>query len=363
MLMGNRLSRVTPFLDQALQAGGSAPPPAPQQTPPVKARPMMGRMGSGRGPTFWQWLTLGPEAPDVLQQRRMRDMQMSALEQRQKLDSQAQTDLNAAIGQLPPEMQPFARVAPEAAISSMFRQERAAPEPHYDSGTGNFWGVDPTTGEPRIMGRMPGWQRTQGAGGDRQPPPGYRWTQDGNLEAIPGGPAAFREGQANLRVTQQQRQRGAALMARLDNTQVVMGAIRRARTLAGSGETGMIGNVMRAVPGTNAYNLRATIDIIKSNLGFDALAEMRANSPTGGALGNVSERETELLQSMVDSLDQAQSTEQFNDALDRLERTYAQSMARIRAAYEQDFGTDPMAPQQGGQGQTLRYDPATGEFH
>lgn len=71
------------------------------------------------------------------------------------------------------------------------------------------------------------------------------------------------------------------------------------------------GAYLANVKGTPAYNLAAQLDTIKSNVGFSALQAMRAASPTGGALGQVSEQENRLLQSTLASLDQGQGAEQL----------------------------------------------------
>ena len=315
--------------------GGSAPPSQQPQLMQAPAQPVKPRGAFGRqNPSFWQWLTLGPEAPDVLQQRRMRDMQMSALEQQQKLQSQGQTDLNSAIGQLPPEMQPFARVAPEAAIGAMFRQERAPPEPHYDSTTGNFWGVDPRTGEPRIMGRMPGWRPTQGAGGDRAPPSGYRFTQDGNLEPIPGGPA-------DERATAAGRSRIAQMDASLSSLDNAIGVLSSAEGHVNGWNTGLGGQMFRGMGGTSAYNLNAELEPVRAILSFENLAEMRRNSQTGGALGSIAVRELELLGSTVRSLDTAQGEQQMRQALRDVRAQLQRTRSAVEAARREAAGESP----------------------
>lgn len=86
--------------------------------------------------------------------------------------------------------------------------------------------------------------------------------------------------------------------------------------------TGFVGSMLDTVPGTPANDLRVTIDTIKANLAFDALQAMREASPTGGALGAVSERELGLLESAVASLDQSQTPEQMRDALQRVKQHY-----------------------------------------
>ena len=61
---------------------------------------------------------------------------------------------------------------------------------------------------------------------------------------------------------------------------------------------------------------------IGANISFEYLNAMRQSSPTGGALGNVTERELKFLQSVAGSLDQAQSAEQLLENLQRLEDAF-----------------------------------------
>jgi len=81
------------------------------------------------------------------------------------------------------------------------------------------------------------------------------------------------------------------------------------------------GSFLSFVPGTPAKDLSALLDTIKANVGFDKLQAMREASPTGGALGQVSENENRLLQSVFGSLDQAQSEDTFKFNLRRLRET------------------------------------------
>jgi hypothetical protein len=79
--------------------------------------------------------------------------------------------------------------------------------------------------------------------------------------------------------------------------------------------TGLPGQILENFGGTDARNLRGDLDRIKANIGFDELNKMRRESPTGGALGQVTERELQFLQSVQGALDQAQSPEQLDRML------------------------------------------------
>lgn len=124
---------------------------------------------------------------------------------------------------------------------------------------------------------------------------------------------------------------------------VVQQDIDRAIALAQSGGVGPLGttgwgSLMSAVPGSDAGNLASTLNTIKANIGFDKLQAMREASPTGGALGQVSERENVLLQSVLGALDQSQSQDQFVANLQRLKQVLAERQQVRRQAFEQDFG-------------------------
>ncbi len=71
----------------------------------------------------------------------------------------------------------------------------------------------------------------------------------------------------------------------------------------GLGRAGFIGGLAKGLPGSNAFVLDKTLDTIKANLSFDALQQMRDNSPTGGALGQVAVQELKMLESTVSALD------------------------------------------------------------
>lgn len=66
---------------------------------------------------------------------------------------------------------------------------------------------------------------------------------------------------------------------------------------------GQFGASMAAnVAGTAAYDLESVLTTIRARIGFDKLQEMRQNSPTGGALGQVSDFENRLLQATEGNL-------------------------------------------------------------
>lgn len=79
--------------------------------------------------------------------------------------------------------------------------------------------------------------------------------------------------------------------------------------------TGLVGGLTSIIAGSPAYDLKAAIKQLQANIGFNELQSMRNASPTGGALGQVSERELDLLSSVLGNLDISQSTNQLRTKL------------------------------------------------
>lgn len=148
----------------------------------------------------------------------------------------------------------------------------------------------------------------------------------------------------------QQGQRIGAIESKQEQTQLLTELLDQAKDLSGFWTTGFVGGAASRIEGTPAYNLSRTLDTLKATAGFDTLQQMRDNSPTGGALGQVTERELSLLQATWGSVEQAQSQAQFERALDRFDRQVKNSWDRVNRAYERDYGAPYFA--EGGQQQT-----------
>lgn len=75
------------------------------------------------------------------------------------------------------------------------------------------------------------------------------------------------------------------------------------------------------LPGSDARSFAAQLDTLKGNIGFGALTAMREASKTGGALGQVSDREIKLLTSTLGALDQMQTAAQFTTQLNKIKES------------------------------------------
>lgn len=108
-----------------------------------------------------------------------------------------------------------------------------------------------------------------------------------------------------------------------------------------SSATGIYGATMSRLPGTAATDARAKLQTIKAKTAFNTLQEMRNNSPTGGALGQVSDREEELLANAIAAINPNQSGEAFKQQLLNLKNNTIRAQNRLRDAYKTDFGEEP----------------------
>ena len=133
-------------------------------------------------------------------------------------------------------------------------------------------------------------------------------------------------------------------IAAIDNT---FEAIDKALKEVDWSTAGPIGSTAARVPGTDAYNLAQTVLTIKANIGFDRLQQMRESSPTGGALGQVSNQELDALQATIASLDQSQTPGQLRANLKKIREHYQKwkdtiQKWKVSKASEQPQEADPL---------------------
>lgn len=128
------------------------------------------------------------------------------------------------------------------------------------------------------------------------------------LRAIPGGPTAIEQ--------QEDAQRRSTSYERADNTSAMaISAIDNALEATNFLTTGPVGSAGRWVGATPNLELEGYLNTVKAQLGFEQLQAMREASPTGGALGQVTERELTFLQSVVESLDARYGEENIDQRL------------------------------------------------
>jgi hypothetical protein len=178
-------------------------------------------------------------------------------------------------------------------------------------------------------------------------PSGYRSNPDGTLSYIPGGPAdpsrsapakpnlgtdqemgpdgrarfipgSKGEVDANEQASKAQlRQRNA-----VENARSVVGFIDKALPEVGYLTAGVGAAALAKLPHTSARDLAAKLDTIRANIGFDRLQQMRMESPTGGALGQIAVKELEFLQAVKGNLDNWQSPAELIGNLIQIRDSY-----------------------------------------
>jgi len=96
-------------------------------------------------------------------------------------------------------------------------------------------------------------------------------------------------------------------------------------------ETGGTGSFSRNYlpSGTAAFDLAENLKTVDATSAFSALQQMRDNSPTGGALGAITENELDLLKSTISNLNPDQSQEQFQANAKLAQDAYIDMLARI----------------------------------
>lgn len=149
-------------------------------------------------------------------------------------------------------------------------------------------------------------------------PQGYQAIRDeqGRLiryDPVPGGPADTTKTQEKA---QANTQRSSNIV--LEDVDRAVSAIESNPALT----TGIIGNWSRSIGGTPANKVQNLLQTVRANSAFDRLQQMREASPTGGALGAVSDSELGLLQNAIGSLEQSNNSEDLVYNLRRVQRIY-----------------------------------------
>jgi hypothetical protein len=110
---------------------------------------------------------------------------------------------------------------------------------------------------------------------------------------------------------------------RVTSADVVLGKVDEALGKVSGLTSGAIGHYVGKVAGTPGYTLDRDLDTIKANLSFDTLQAMRSASPTGGALGQVSDYENKMLASTVAALDTGLNPSELKANLEAVKKHYA----------------------------------------
>ena len=155
-------------------------------------------------------------------------------------------------------------------------------------------------------------------------PPGYRRTQSGNLEAIPGSKPAMEQKASEEKQTQN-------INSIMDKKATIDDAVEQ---LLGNREkgipalvtdqnTGRIGSLWAMTGSPDIAELEGALDVLTSNLAFDEIAKMKAMSPTGASgLGSLAVEELKQLQRTKASLSRKMGAKRLKENILKIQRHY-----------------------------------------
>lgn len=123
------------------------------------------------------------------------------------------------------------------------------------------------------------------------------------------------------------------------------------------------GSWLKGIPTTSANEMALALDTVKAQIGFKELQAMRDASKTGGALGQVTVRELELLQRTIDAIEPELAPEKLRENLQNVRRVM---LAIANGVQDPRTGKykSPVGGGASGVSETAMktYNPETGEF-
>ena len=223
-------------------------------------------------------------------------------------------------------------------MEAMGEKERNA---FYDSTSpGNMADVEYKRAQTAKLNR-----EAMGGMAGEKPPPGYRWSADGSrLEAIPGGPAEFKQQQSTEKqelIDQSLENRATLVIQKVDQ------ALKNVNSFSTGGMS-----FTKSVPfvgqATGAVNLDADLDTIKALLGFEQLEQMKSQSKAGASgLGPLSDHEMRLLTAARANLEQAQTPAQLQQRLGEVKTHFQNWLQMERGINPYEQGQDSPGNNQG----------------
>ena len=180
--------------------------------------------------------------------------------------------------------------------------------------------------------------RGAGAAAAPKAPPGYRFTAAGELEPIPGGPAAPKPMSPVQEAARRDKigKEFKAAQTALQTTQDVLDSVSFVRNEPGLtralGFTGML----PSFPGGQA----ASADVRLENLKGKVTALGKAAAAATGAIGQIANQEWKILADQIAIVDKIKGMGPLMAQLDLIDAQAKGAMERIRDAYQRQFGED-----------------------
>jgi hypothetical protein len=175
-------------------------------------------------------------------------------------------------------------------------------------------------------------------------PVGYRETAPGEIELMRGGPTSTALSPKEIQAREAKfPQANLAVKSFESKSDTVLKDIERLRNHPGL--SSITGIVAGRAPGVTAQGREALelYEKIVSGLQFKELQDMRNASPTGGALGNVSNQEGQQLRQAAGALSRVQEKGSVQNELDRIADSIRGSKSRVREAFDLTYEYKPSA--------------------
>jgi len=177
-------------------------------------------------------------------------------------------------------------------------------------------------------------------------PSGYRYTPNGDLEPIPGGPASENLQPKEIQKREALLPQATQSLKTVNNTMSIIGQTVD-KLLANpegiNGITGLIGGVTPALT-DKARAAKADLEQLKNLAFVQGLTELRAASKTGAGVGNVSNREGDRFENLKASLDRSQSKADLEAALRRLKAQSEFTIQTMQEAFDSTYAYKSAAP-------------------
>lgn len=151
------------------------------------------------------------------------------------------------------------------------------------------------------------------------------------VKPIPGSERDVKEKGRQTKATQ-------ALRRHQENTDRAVRVLTDVLGRIDAATAGAGGVLLSKIPGTGARDLQRDLETALAIIGFGELQAMRDASPTGGALGQVSEMENRLLQAVLGALQQDQSPDQLKRNIERAIMELQSGKQRLEQGYTTEFG-------------------------
>ena len=175
-------------------------------------------------------------------------------------------------------------------------------------------------------------------------PSGYRFTKSGDLEAIPGGPAAGTMEILPLKEIQKREAKYPQAITALKGFDTKTLKLERDIDDLITNKDGLneitgffAGRTDLSAMSKAGRRALSTFNTITAKGGFSELQDMRNASPTGGALGNVSNTEGQQLIASFGALARTQDADDLRRSLTTIKSDLQESKQRVKEAFDETY--------------------------